>query len=130
MRAHVLSITAWLSLLFTCYATPPTLEQKLVGTWVTPAITVTPPGKDAKPPKPGEPVAKFVYNADHTYVASRSDLKEAVTGTWRIEGDYLITKPAEGHSKEERTFILRLTASKLIFSGAGTEGHWWRLGTF
>jgi hypothetical protein len=130
MRAHVLSITAWLSLLFTCYATPPTLEQKLVGTWVTPAITMTPPGKDAKPPKPGEPVAKFVYNADHTYVASRSDQKATVTGTWKIESNYLITKSAKWLSKEERTLILRLTDRKLIFSDGQIEGHWWRSGTF
>ena len=130
MRAHVLVITIWLSFLFTCYATPPTLEQKLVGTWVTPAISEIPPGKNSKPPKPGEAVARFVYNADHTYIASRSDLKETVTGTWRIESNYLITKPAKWRSKEERTLILRLTDKKLIFSDGQIEGHWWRMGSF
>ena len=128
MRAYVLLITVWLSLLFTCYATPQTLEQKLVGSWVTPAISVTPPGKNSKPPKAGEAVARFVYNADHTYVASRSDLKETVTGTWRIEGNYLITKSAKLFSKEERTLILQLTDKKLIFTDGQIEGHWWRVG--
>jgi hypothetical protein len=101
----------------------------LVGTWVMRGSGATLEEVNSRP-KPGEPIAKFEYSADHTYVASRSDEKKTVTGTWRIDGDYLVER-SNGSSKDERTFILRLTDTKLVFSSIyGTEGHWWRLGTF
>ena len=111
-----------------CTATPPT-ERRLVGTWVSRASGATPEDVNARP-RPGDATAKFIYYPDHTYVASRSDQKATVAGTWRIEGDYLVER-VNGTSKEQRTGILRLSKTKLIFIGfEGSEGHWWRLGTF
>ena|ERR1700759_1552250 len=129
MSARGLVIIAGISLLLTCcVATPPT-EEKLVGTWGSRAYGDTLKEANQKP-KPGEAFSQFVYKSDHTYVASRTDDPKTVTGTWRIEGDYLVQR-VNGSSKEERTFILQLTNSKLVFiSIFGTEGHWWRMGTF
>jgi hypothetical protein len=129
MRIAIFRVAATISLVFHGCTTPPMAESKLVGTWVSRGIGATLEEANARP-KPGEAVSKFVYYTDHTYVASRTGQKKTVHGTWRIEGDYLVER-ANGSSEDQRTFILQLTDTKLVFSGVyGTEGHWWRWGTF
>jgi hypothetical protein len=125
LSARISLVAAGMLLVFTSCAAAPPMERTLVGTWVSCEY-----GLGESPPKPGEPIAKFVYKPDHTYVASISGKSATVTGKWRIEGDYLVER-VDRSSKEERTFILQLTANKLVFTGvSGTKGHWWRLGTF
>jgi hypothetical protein len=102
------------------------MEQRLVGTWVIRAGGRT-LAENNERPKPGEAVTKFVYSSDHRFISSWSADQTTVTGTWKIEGDFLI-QHFNGSSRVERTRILRLTNTDLVFTdGHGTEGHWWRL---
>ena len=77
-------------------------EHKLVGEW-----TVR-----------GEAGSRIVYRSDHTFAASLPTVVGAVfspRGTWRIEGDQIVTTLENGESKDT---IVLLTDHMLKFKTA------------
>ena len=65
---------------------------------------------------------KAVYNENKTYTLSVGDFVEPQSGKWSVEGDSLVTVPAE--KTPEKVLITNLSDSKMSFVSRAKKAIW------
>jgi hypothetical protein len=110
-----------------------TFEDRLIGTWAAPALTII---YDRDPPATPPPLAseymEITFTPEHKEIWRYRHAEGRAVARWHLEGDDLVfTTETEsfwgppGITKRET--IKRITPDELVFIGGNVEGRWTRV---
>ena len=120
-------------LALTACSRAPSMEERLIGTWEMPEVTITYDASTPNAPSPrkSKEVVQIIFTPDHKEIW-RSRGSDEVSAKWRLEGDDLVltleTQTEAGPpGTTRREKIKRITSEELVFTDGTTEGRWTRV---